>query len=74
MHGSVCKLRESIQEVVYGSVCVVIRKIYRKFVHGNCVHFMGGWGGVRVLVSMYIFIGHGLQSFSFFYYSCYLLT
>ena len=71
MHGSVCKLRESIQEVVYGSICVVIRKMYRKFAHDSVCTLHGG---VRVLVSMYIFIGHGLQSFSFFYYSCYLLT
>lgn len=56
MHGSVCKLRESIQEVVYGSVCVVIRKIYRKFVHGNCVHFMGGWGGGKSAgINVYIY-------------------
>lgn len=54
MHGSVCKLRESIQEVVYGSVCVVIRKIYRKFVHGNCVHFRGG-GGKSAGINVYIY-------------------
>ena len=42
MHGSVCKLRETIQEVVYGSVCVVIRKIYRKFAHGSVCTLHGG--------------------------------
>lgn len=46
MHGSVCRLRESILEVVYGSVCVVIGKIYRKFAHGNvCTVHVGEVGG-----------------------------
>ena len=45
MHGSVCRLRESILEVVYGSVCVVIGKIYRTFAHGNVCAFHVGWRG-----------------------------
>lgn len=70
MHGSVCRLRESILEVVYGSVCVVIGKIYRKFAHGNVctVHVGEVGGGKGAGINVYIY--RTWFVIVFFYYSC----
>lgn len=70
MHGSVCKLRESIQEVVYGSVCVVVRKIYRKFAHGSVCTLHGRGGGKSASISVYYIYRTWFVIFFFFYYSC----